>query len=548
MSQPNRRSRTDCTTYTDIARDLGNTNPNPSKPILPSIENSDNNSLFKWARNINLSLDEWFDIIGSVLNDNSDGIKDLFDCACIGACSTCDDVKACDAMDIVHAQVGGIWLLSARTYKDDFLFDGIDSGFFQEGLATAGPLKGTQLRVPSNAVFDEAEGFDPTDGGCAVEADIWKGVNNSPNTGESWAFFNFVNDAYNNLGQQLNNRHSIGVIVYPQLDDYDDPNWDDGNYLQTGDLGTFAVVGAEGVDSEDVAGSLNRYGVKWNAKRGQIIVDGGSKGGDTWVIHNSTHPEAVGFDTSLPGNPVKPTVLMWEFERLSNGYKCTMYVNGVLLFSKTTTTLTNTGNPAIADQAWFGRDTYSGDYSNGELVTRTFEWNRGYGGLRREGRSKYSWIFGGTGGLPLASLSKMYYDAALKTMDTYVDGDCATRTEDDIGKVLKLQTLAADSPSGADEWCPTWMLPQGAPGQVLSVKDLTNPDSVEWIWPNESDSIINTVPDGGKEGQHLEKLSDADGDYVWADRDTKVFFEQNEPTTDDTDLQAGDFWTRTTAI
>ena len=70
----NRRSRTSCdpADYTTIERDLSESTSTdlPRGPLLPSIENSDPDSLFKWARSVNVAFDEWFDQLDQVLLDN----------------------------------------------------------------------------------------------------------------------------------------------------------------------------------------------------------------------------------------------------------------------------------------------------------------------------------------------------------------------------------------------------------------------------------------------------------------------------------------------
>ena len=119
----NRRSRTSCdpADYTDIPRVLSDTvnSTIPRGPLLPSIENSDPDSLFKWARNVNIAFDEWFDLLDQVLIDNELVNNEVVNvCYCIKLCEGDDPyvpkVYECDAYEtaLLASPLTDVWLMN----------------------------------------------------------------------------------------------------------------------------------------------------------------------------------------------------------------------------------------------------------------------------------------------------------------------------------------------------------------------------------------------------------------------------------------------------
>ena len=85
----NRRIRGDCGSVgTPIERDPENQADFPSSPMLPLIETPDTDALFKWARNMTMSLEDWFNLLSQAVYDGDDQLTDLYDCYCIRMCVT----------------------------------------------------------------------------------------------------------------------------------------------------------------------------------------------------------------------------------------------------------------------------------------------------------------------------------------------------------------------------------------------------------------------------------------------------------------------------
>lgn len=95
----NRRIRGDCGSVgTPIERDPENQADFPQTPILPLIETPEPDALFKWARNLTMSLEDWFNLLSQAVYDGDDQLSDLYNCYCIRLCGTAGE-EPCVAYD-----------------------------------------------------------------------------------------------------------------------------------------------------------------------------------------------------------------------------------------------------------------------------------------------------------------------------------------------------------------------------------------------------------------------------------------------------------------
>ena len=96
----NRRIRGDCGEIgTPIERDVNQPIDLPQTPMLPLIENSEPDNLFTWARQMIMSLEDWFNLLSSAVHDGDEGIRDLYECYCINLCADTATGTPCEVYE-----------------------------------------------------------------------------------------------------------------------------------------------------------------------------------------------------------------------------------------------------------------------------------------------------------------------------------------------------------------------------------------------------------------------------------------------------------------
>lgn len=433
----NRRSRTDCDTYADIERDLGNTNPSASQPLIPSIEDPDNESLFKWARNLTMALDEWFDVVGSVINDTTEGVSDLYDCYCLYVCSTTPGYD-CAAMQDWADQ-------AANSQQLDFLARLYNPQDWSTAPANDVPNLGSydrDMRVDTGNVTIEA----------GDDGDIYDECNASTQ---------LISDFAGGSGS--------GDFLRPATPvegNYARQGWGDdftfGGFFKPGNANTTAIF-AWRVESNGASGVPQcEYQISWNSSPGVIRAQ---KGDD-----NFEHVRLEVSDAALDAWPGAGTYSNWMFiavriRRTDTTFTMDVWANGTYV-GQDTATETNQGTLLSAWSSW-----EEDNSDDGPLVSREPHWGWGGNGSREgySGRGIWMWGTRGDASDEIAEIG----EAFLRQNSTYVP--TSVSFDPQVGNILKV----TDVVDGDAIWCPDNIYPDGAAGTVLR-RATTADDDVFW--------------------------------------------------------------------
>ena len=160
------RIRSDCGEIGEpIPRDVDQPIDLPATPVLPLIENSDPDNLFTWARNMVMSLEDWFNLLSSAVHDGDEGIRDLYECYCIALCTTTSGGTPCEV------------------YECDALKNAILAGSPYSYWSMRNGATGHN----GTTIFDEVGSNDMTEFGTPLADDSWPSLTDSC-TGTSYAW------------------------------------------------------------------------------------------------------------------------------------------------------------------------------------------------------------------------------------------------------------------------------------------------------------------------------------------------------------------------